>query len=161
LAPFRAAIGAQVGAVMVAHIWYPALEPQTDLPASLSPHVVTDLLRSEMGYDGIVMTDALDMDAIDVTYSYKDAVIKAIQAGVDMVISAHISPFSQMQAIDAVVDAVHSGLISEDRINESARRILAAKARFNLLNWQPLDSSTAASRIDLDGHNALVSQLFS
>ncbi len=160
LAPFRAAIDAQVSAVMVAHIWYPALESEKDLPASLSAHIITDLLRGELGYDGLVMTDALDMDAIDTTYNYSDAVIKAIQAGVDLVIAAHISPDSQGLAIQAVVDAVRAGIISEDRINESVNRILAAKMGYHVLDWQPLDLVSASAGVDLEAHDTLISDLF-
>ncbi|MBZ0290765.1 MAG: glycoside hydrolase family 3 protein, partial [Anaerolineae bacterium] len=118
LAPFRAAIESKVAAVMAAHIWYPALEPEANLPASLSSNVITGLLRAELGYDGLVLTDALDMDAIDTTYSYPEAVVKAIQAGVDLVISAHIGLDSQVAAIQAVVNAVLVGTISETRIDE-------------------------------------------
>lgn len=160
LAPFRAAIQADAAAIMVAHIWYPALEPQTDLPASLSSNIIRNLLRDELGYEGLVMTDALDMDAIDTRYSYSDAVVKAIQAGVDLVIAAHISTDSQAAAIEAVIAAVQDGSLSEARINESVERILAAKARYGLLDWQPLDPDTASARIDLDAHQALVDDLF-
>lgn len=160
LAPFRAAIEADVGAIMVAHIWYPALEPEPDLPASLSPRVITDLLRDEMGYDGLIMTDAMDMDAIDTHYTYPEAVIRAIQAGVDLVIAAHIGEQSQAQAMQAVVDAVRTGTISESRINESVERILAAKEQFGILDWQPLDLDTVSERIDLEGHAALIDELF-
>ena len=160
LAPFGAAIQAHVSAVMVAHIWYPALEPEVDLPASLSSNVITGVLRGELGYDGLVMTDALDMDAIDTTYSYPEAVVKAIQAGVDLVISAHIGLDTQVEAIHAVVDAVHAGMISEARIDESVRRILAAKTQYGILDWKPLDSATTSQQIDLDGHEKLIDDLF-
>lgn len=160
LAPFRTAIESQVAAIMVAHIWYPALEPQANTPASLSPAVVTGLLRQEMGYDGLIVTDALDMDAIDTIYDYPSAVIKAIQAGTDLLISAHISLESQKQAIEVVVDAVQTGEIPESRINESLRRIMEAKSRFGLLDWQMLDPETAQSRIDLEAHAALVDDMF-
>lgn len=160
LAPFRAAIKADVSAIMVAHIWYPALEPQENLPASLSVNIIDGLLHREMGYDGLVMTDALDMDAIDTTYSYSDAVLKAIEAGVDLVIAAHVSLDSQIRAIQAVVEAVQSGRLSEERINQSVRRILAAKARYRILNWQPLDSEQAATRLNLEQHARLVDELF-
>ncbi len=160
LAPFRAAIEARVSAIMVAHIAYPALEPQPDLPASLSSNVITGLLRQEMGYDGLIVTDALDMDAIDTVYDYSSAVKKAIQAGADLMISAHISLESQMQAIEAVVSVVQSGEISEARINESVRRIISAKSRFGLLNWQPLEIESATSRIDLEAHVALIDEMF-
>jgi beta-N-acetylhexosaminidase len=160
LAPFRAAIEADVAAIMVAHIWYPALEPQPNLPASLSGNIITGLLRSEMGYQGLIITDALDMDAIDTAYSYPDAVVGAIQAGVDMVISAHIGLDSQAQAIQVVVDAVRAGTISETRINESVERILSAKREYGILDWKPLEPETASQQIDLESHAALVSELF-
>ncbi len=160
LAPFRAAIEADVGAIMVAHIWYPALETETDLPASLSTNIITGLLREEMGYEGLIITDALDMDAIDTAYSYPEAVLKAIQAGVDLVISAHIGLESQQQAMQAVVDAVKSGTISEARINESVQRVLAAKEKYGILDWKPLDPVSASTNIDLEGHAALIDELF-
>jgi beta-N-acetylhexosaminidase len=158
LAPFRAAIQADVAAVMVAHIWYPALEPEPNLPASLSSNVIIGVLRGELGYDGIIMTDALDKDAIDTTYSYPEAVVKAIQAGGDMMISAHIGLDSQVKAIQAVADAVRSGTISEARINESVRRILAAKEKYGVLDWKPIDPNTI--HLDLEGHEALINELF-
>lgn len=160
LAPFRAAIEADVAAIMAAHIWYPALEPEPNTPASLSSPIITNLLRGEMGYDGLVMTDALDMDAIDTVYSYPQAAVKAVQAGVDLVIAAHISLDSQIAAIEALVDAVENGTIAEARINESVRRILAAKADYGLLNWQPLDPAAVDQRLDLEAHAGLVEQLF-
>jgi beta-N-acetylhexosaminidase len=160
LAPFRAAIEADVGAIMVAHIWYPALEAEVDLPASLSANIITGLLREEMGYQGLIITDALDMDAIDTAYSYPEAVVKAIQAGVDLVISAHIGLESQQAAIQSVVDAVNNGVISEARINESVVRILAAKEKYGILDWKSLDPLSARENIDLEGHAALIDDLF-
>ncbi|MBZ0283059.1 MAG: glycoside hydrolase family 3 protein [Anaerolineae bacterium] len=160
LAPFRAAIAADVAAIMAAHIWYPALEPEPNTPASLSSRIITDLLRDEMGYDGLIMTDALDMDAIDTVYSYPDAAVKAVQAGVDLIIAAHISLESQAAAIQALIDAVENGTISEERINESARRILAAKERYGLLEWQPLDPDAVSQRLSLERHTAMVELLF-
>ncbi len=160
LAPFRAAIGAGVEVIMAAHIWYPALEPQENLPASLSPNVITGLLRDELGYDGLVMTDALDMDAIDTSYAYPDAALNAVQAGVDLVIAAHIGLDSQEAAIKAIADAVRGGRISEARIDESVRRILDAKARYNLLEWTPLNPATVTERLPLDANAALVEEQF-
>lgn len=160
LAPFRAAVAAGVEAVMAAHIAYPALEPQADLPASLSPHILTGLLREDMQFDGLILTDALDMDAIDTRYDYPTAALMAIQAGADVLLSAHISPDNHMLAIQAVVEAVRAGQISEERINESARRILNVKSRYGLLDWQPLDPLAAAERVNLAAHEALLEQLF-
>jgi beta-N-acetylhexosaminidase len=160
LAPFRAAIEAGAEAVMVAHIWYSALEPTPELPASLSPAIITDLLRGELGFDGLILTDALDMDAIDTRYSYPEAVRAGLEAGVDVFLSAHIGLGAQMEAIDLLAAAVRAGEISEERINQSARRVLAAKARYGLLAWQPLDPAVAADGIALEQHAALIRTLF-
>jgi len=160
LAPFRAAIEAGVSTIMVAHIWYPALEPQKDLPASMSHNIVTGLLREEMGYQGLIVTDALDMDAIDTVYSYPKAALTAIKAGVDLVIAAHVSLEAQAAGIQAVIDAVRSGEIPEERINESVRRILAAKERYGILNWQALDPNTVTERLNLAEHSKLIDELF-
>ncbi|MBL8118299.1 MAG: beta-N-acetylhexosaminidase [Anaerolineae bacterium] len=160
LIPFKAAIEAGVSTVMAAHIWYPALEAEANRPASLSAAILSDLLREEMGFDGLIMTDALDMDAIDTVYSYPSAVLAAVQAGADVVIAAHIGLNAQMAAINAVAEAVRRGEIAEARIDESARRVLAAKAAFGVLDWQPLAVGEAAARLDLAGHEALVQELF-
>lgn len=160
LAPYRAAIEADVSTIMVAHIWYPVLEPQPDLPASMSYNVVTGLLREEMGYDGLIVTDALDMDAIDTVYSYPNASLQAIKAGVDLVIAAHVSLEAQAAGIQRVVDAVRSGEISEDRINESFSRIMAAKSKYGVLNWRPIEPTTANERLNLDAHAELVTEIF-
>lgn len=160
LIPFKAAIEAGVSTVMAAHIWYPALEAEANRPASLSAAILSDLLREEMGFDGLIMTDALDMDAIDTVYSYPSAVLAAVQAGADVVIAAHIGLNAQMAAINTVAEAVRRGEIAEARIDESARRVLAAKAVFGVLDWQPLAVGDAAARLDLAGHEALVQELF-
>lgn len=158
--PFQAAIASGVEAIMVAHIWYPALEPETNLPATLSHNIVVRLLRDELGYNGLIITDALDMDAIDTVYSYPEAVVRAVEAGVDMVVSAHIGLESQAAAIQAVVDAVRAGQISAERIRESVSRILTAKARYGILDWQPLDENTATERVNAASHAGLVDEMF-
>ncbi|MBN8619423.1 MAG: hypothetical protein J0L63_10990, partial [Anaerolineae bacterium] len=83
-----------------------------------------------------------------------------VQAGADVVIAAHIGLNAQMAAINAVAEAVRRGEIAEARIDESARRVLAAKAAFGVLDWQPLAVGDAAARLDLAGHEALVQELF-
>ncbi|XWX05374.1 glycoside hydrolase family 3 protein [Aggregatilineales bacterium SYSU G02658] len=161
LVPFARAIQAGVGAVMMGHLYVAALEPTPNLPASLSPTIVTGLLREGMGYNGIIMTDAMDMDAIDTVYSAPERAINAILAGNDLILlGAHISPAEQISAMQAVVDAVESGRIPLERVEASARRIVAAKQRFGVLDWQPLDAASAAARIPRDAHEALVEQLF-
>jgi beta-N-acetylhexosaminidase len=160
-APFRWTIAAGVEAVMVAHIWYPALDPDAPIPSSMSRNVVTGLLREEMAFDGLIMTDAIEMDAIDTTLSYAEASIRAIEAGIDIVaFGAHLGPDTQAGAMQAVVDAVRAGRIPEERINESVRRILGAKARYGVLDWTPLAPESAAQRVDMPAGTALVGELF-
>jgi beta-N-acetylhexosaminidase len=161
LSPFRWTVASGVEAVMVAHIWYPALDPQDETPASLSHNVITGLLRERMGFTGLVMTDAIEMDAIDTRLSYAEASIQAIEAGVDLVaFGAHLSPQTQSDAMQTVVDAVRSGRLSAARIDESVRRILDAKLRYGVLDWQPLDASQAAARVDAPAGAALVQDIF-
>lgn len=161
LIPFQSAIAVDSGAVMVAHIYFPQIMTQADTPASLSETIIQDLLRDSMGYEGIVITDALDMDAIDTVYSASDAAIAAVQAGNDLVlIGAHISPENQITAMQAVVDAIHSGQIPESRIDASVRRILAAKERFNLFAWSELELSTVEDRINSEAHTTLIESMF-
>lgn len=154
-------LAGQADAIMAAHIWYPEIEPQPNLPASLSGTILTGLLRQELGYNGIIMTDAVDMDAVDRQFDYTQAAVLAVQAGADMIASGPaISLEAQAAMIQAVIDAVHSGDIPQSRIRESAARIIEAKARYNLLDWQPLDPARTAERINQPAHEALLESLF-
>lgn len=161
LAPFRAAIAADVAAIMVAHIHYLALQPDGVAPASLDRAVVTDLLRDEMGFNGLIMTDALDMNAVDMEFDFSEASVRAVEAGIDVIaLGPSFGAQTQIQAMQAVVDAVRSGRISEGRINLSVARILAAKERYGLFDWQPLDPATAAARVNSEAGAALIDELF-
>lgn len=161
LVPFSALAQANVGGIMTAHIYFSALEPETGMPGSLSGAIVTDLLRDQLGYDGLIVTDALDMDAIDTVFSPAEAALMAIEAGSDWVLTgAHVSPDAQAAAIEAVVAAVESGEIDEARIDASVRRILTAKQNLGVLDAQPVDAFLAADAIDLEAHAELISQMF-
>ncbi|MCL4254475.1 MAG: hypothetical protein KJ043_11955, partial [Anaerolineae bacterium] len=158
--PFQYAINADVAAVMVAHIWFTAFD-EAETPATLSYNVVTGLLRQELGYNGIIMTDAMDMDAIEAQYTPDEAAIRAILAGIDLVVyGTGFSERLQMVAMQGVLDAVNDGRIDETRIDESVYRILSAKADYDLLNWQPLASEGANSRIQSANTPDLLSQVF-
>ncbi|MCY4018595.1 MAG: beta-N-acetylhexosaminidase [Chloroflexi bacterium] len=160
LRPFVAAIDAGVSTVMVAHIWYSAFDAEA-LPASLSVKVVEGLLREELGYDGIIMTDALDMDAVDTEYDPSEASIRAIEAGNDLIaIGAHVGTQRIREAINDVVEAVRAGRIALDRIDNSLERILRVKQRYGVLDWSPLDPDAASERLDLSTHDRLVTRLF-
>lgn len=161
IAAFRQPIDAGAAVVMMAHIWYPALEPEANIPASLSHAVVTDLLRDELGFEGLIMTDAMDMDAIDTRFSYGDAAVRAVKAGVDIITAGPgVSLARQNEMMNAVVEAVQQGEISEARINESVERILRTKAEYGLMDWQALSVDDAAQRVDQEGHTAFLDELF-
>ncbi|MBN1966621.1 MAG: glycoside hydrolase family 3 protein, partial [Anaerolineae bacterium] len=160
LIPFEYAIDANVGAIMAGHLWYPALDPAPESPASLSYPVLSHLLRQELGFTGLIMTDALDMDAIDVRYGLPQAAVMAIQAGADLVTPGpHVGLHTQQAAIDAVVVAVNSGLISQARIVESVRRVLLHKIEYGVLDWTPLDPAGAEARLNRAAHEAVVADV--
>lgn len=118
--PFRAGIQAGAKLVMAAHIAAPAVTG-SDLPATLSPAILTDKLRGELGFSGAVVTDALEMGAITRAFGSGEAAVRALQAGADLL----LCPLDYCAAFDAVADAVRSGVISEARIEEGLRRKIA------------------------------------
>jgi beta-N-acetylhexosaminidase len=128
LYPFARAIKAGVEVIMSAHLYVPALDPTPGLPATLSPLILTDLLRKKMGFKGLIVSDAMGMGGITNAYTPGEAALKAVQAGVDMV----LLPPDPAAAIEALVKAVSSGVIPVSRIDESVRRILSLKARLGL-----------------------------
>ncbi len=128
LQPFRAAVAADVAAIMTEHIAVPALEPEPGLPATFSHRITTELLRGELGFDGLITTDAMIMDAITDRAWPGEAAVRAVEAGADVVL---MSPNPEA-AFDSLRRAVESGRIPEARLNQSVERILRAKARLNL-----------------------------
>ncbi|MFG1733507.1 beta-N-acetylhexosaminidase [Paenibacillus sp. 843] len=127
LYPFAQAIQGGVDAIMTAHVSFPAIEP-SDLPATLSHAVLTGLLREEMGFEGLIVTDCLEMHAISKEYGIPEGAIRAIEAGADCVLVSH-NLSEQTAAITAVIEAVRSGRLSEDLIDTAVKRILALKQR--------------------------------
>lgn len=122
--PFKAGIEAGAQMIMTAHIAAPKVTGD-DLPATLSSVILQDKLRGELGFKGIIVTDAMDMGAITTQFGNAEAAIKSIQAGVDVVLCS--KDFTQV--FDAVVNAVEKGDIKESRIDESVKRILELKAK--------------------------------
>lgn len=127
LVPFRAAVNSGVGAIMTFHGAMPALD-SSGVPGTLSQKVLTDLLRKDLKFSGIIISDAMDMAGVLNQYGAVDAVKRAIVAGVDIL----IQPLNVTQSIDAVVAGVSEGRYTEARINESVRRILKAKQDLGL-----------------------------
>ncbi|MGP4025320.1 glycoside hydrolase family 3 protein [Actinomadura sp. 3N407] len=129
LPPFRRAIGAGADAIMTAHVVVRAVDPE--LPATLSPKVLTGLLREEMGFDGLIVTDAMDMDAIDENWGTRDATVMAVRAGADVIMSTG-DYTAHTEAVDALADAVRDGELTEARVDASVRRVLALKCGYRV-----------------------------
>ncbi|MGW1540382.1 glycoside hydrolase family 3 protein [Streptomyces sp. NPDC002309] len=125
--PFRAAIAAGIDSIMTAHIMVPALDSAED-PATLSRTILTGILREELGYDGVVVTDALDMQGVRTKYGDDRVPVLALKAGVDQLLNA---PKLDI-AWNAVLKAVQDGELTEERLDESILRILRLKAKLGL-----------------------------
>jgi beta-N-acetylhexosaminidase len=163
MSPFRQGITAGVGAIMTAHVLYPALD-QT--PATFSKPIMTDLLRGEFGFQGVLISDALTMGAVsearnDPAYVLRDTLL----AGVDMLAYGSLPDgraptlAAQITMLEMVITLVESGLVDESRIDESVRKILNLKAHFGLLDWQPLDPATIGDRLKTAAHQALLTEV--
>ncbi|GAA2478525.1 glycoside hydrolase family 3 protein [Streptomyces gobitricini] len=138
--PFRAAIAAGIDSIMTAHIVVPALDPAED-PATLSRPILTGILREQLGYDGVVVTDSLGMEGVRTKYGDDRVPVLALKAGCDQL----LNPPKLDVAWNAVLTAVRSGEISEARIDESIRRILRLKAKLGLFH-EPYVTHDAVDR---------------
>lgn len=143
LVPFRMAIAAGADSVMTAHVALPNITGD-NTPSTLSPKVSTDILRKELGFNGIITTDAMEMGAIKKTYSDERSAVLAVLAGADVV----LLPNSTKVAIDSIEKAVRDGEIKESRIDESVRRILGAKYRLGLAANRFADLSKVNSIVE-------------
>ena len=148
LIPFQAAIDAGAEMVMTAHIQYPQIERQTYtsvstgeevfLPATMSRVIMTDILRGDMGFDGVIVTDALDMAAVAENFAREDVLCMAVNAGVDMMLLPPVMDADQFRAVtewlDTAVRLAEEGRIDLGQIDDSVRRILKLKQRHGLLH---------------------------
>ncbi len=150
LVPFRTAVAAGVDAVMTAHVAVPGVLGD-DRPATMSPELMTELLRGEMGFDGVLFTDALRMGAITDGYGAGEAAVLALEAGSDVL----LAPDGIGVTIDAVAAAVESGRVTRERIDESVRRLLEAKARLRLHRGARVDPAAVAVRVGTTEHRAM------
>jgi beta-N-acetylhexosaminidase len=143
LVPFVQSIKAGVQSIMVGHLYVPSLQGEEKIPASLSKAIVTDLLQNEIQFDGLIITDALNMNAVTKYFSVVDAAISAVQAGNDIL----LMPPDDKLTINAMVSAVEDSLISIERIDHSVRKILAAKRWLELQKKNTY--STKINKLDL------------
>ncbi len=149
LLPFQAAIDAGMRAVMTAHIAVPALTG--DLPSTLSGEVLRHLLRDDMGFEGIVFTDALDMGAVTRRFPGGESAVQAVLAGADVL----LMPPDVPEAIDAVVAAVDDGRLSEWRIDRSVEKILALKEEMGLHEERLVPLENVLRTVGIPDHTAL------
>ena len=152
--PFQAAIDAGVPAIMTAHISVPALDPSGD-PATLSEPIITGILRQEMGYDGVVITDALDMAGASATYGNDRVPVLALKAGVDML----LMPPELDKAYQAVLGAVASGELTEERIDTSVRRILTLKQDLGIVDDPYVEPAAVPTRVGTPAHLAAMQRI--
>ncbi len=152
--PFQAAIDSGVPAIMTAHISVPALDPSGD-PATLSEPIMTGILREEMGYDGVVITDALDMAGASATYGNDRVPVLALKAGVDML----LMPPEFEVAYDAVLGAVESGELTEERIDTSVRRILTLKQDLGIVEDPYADPAELPARVGTPEHLSTLQEI--
>jgi beta-N-acetylhexosaminidase len=153
LKPFRAAIAAGIRGVMTAHIAVP--EITGEIPSTLSGAILTDLLKDELGFDGLVFTDAMDMAAVDRMFPRGEATVEAIRAGADVILMPPDVPV----AIEAVVAAVQEGRLSEERIDASVQKLLALKAEFGLDRDRMVPLEKVIETVGIPEHTAVADEV--
>jgi beta-N-acetylhexosaminidase len=152
--PFEAAIAAGIDSIMTAHIVVPALDPSED-PATLSKPIMTGILRQDLGYDGLVVTDSLGMAGVREKYGDAEVPLRAIEAGVDQL----LRPPEMDLAYNSVLDAVRSGRISEARLNQSVERVLTLKYEKNLFEEPYVDVDAVDRKVGPPDHWATAEQI--
>ena len=150
LAPFISSIANGIDSIMTTHIIFSAIDEV--YPATLSKKVLTDLLRNELGYSGLILTDGMEMDAIDKYFgTVEEAAVLAVKAGVDMLLYTSLS--GPRKAHAAIIEAVNKGEIAIDRINESVKRIILKKIKYDLIDGY--SASTDSIQEMLEEHKKL------
>ncbi|MCB0725565.1 MAG: glycoside hydrolase family 3 C-terminal domain-containing protein [Ignavibacteriae bacterium] len=144
LVPYFSAIRNNVMSIMIAHLAFPAVEHEPFVPASLSQKLVKDLLIDYMGYKGLIVTDALNMEGIKKHFTTQQVAVMCVEAGIDLI----LMPQGEKETIDAIEKAVNDGTVTEERINESVRKILKAKLWLGLFENNIVDVEKAVNTIN-------------
>ena len=155
LEPFRRAISRGLPAIMTAHVRYPALDAEA--PATLSRLILTDLLRNELGFQGVTLTDDMEMRAILDHQPIGKASVRALQAGADIVVICHQQE-RQREAVTAIEQALERGELSWERLTASVARIRALKEK-RLAPFQPVDPSRVTQTVGHQRHKALLAKI--
>ena len=156
LAPFKALMNKGIGGVMVAHLYVPSLESEKGIPASVSKKIITDLLKTELGYKGLIITDALNMGAVANKYKPGELDALAFKAGNDIML------FSQgvAEGKKLIQKAIDQGEISPSRLEESVKKILLTKYYLGLHQYTPKNPVNVNNDINNDSHKQLVQNLY-
>ncbi|WP_422122270.1 beta-N-acetylhexosaminidase [Planococcus sp. X10-3] len=158
LVPFKDCIAAGADAIMSAHVYFPALEGEDNLPATLSRSVITGLLREELGFEGVVTTDCMEMDAIAKGIGTISGSVKAVQAGVDLVMVSHIHDL-QEGAILKIAEAMERGDIDEAQVDRSIERINGMIA--NYVTWNEIEEITSVPEfVGSNGHQQEMAEIY-
>lgn len=157
--PFTAAIEAGVATIMTAHVLVPALDEKR--PATLSSRIVTDVLRRELRFDGIILSDDLEMKAVADEYPVPRSAVMAIEAGCDGVLICSGDHAAQVAALESLIHAVEDGTIPETRLDDALKRQLKAKERFlaSGVGARPLSGKALRSALGLDEHRAIADEM--
>jgi beta-N-acetylhexosaminidase len=152
LAPFRAAAQAGIASFMTAHVIFQAVDAK--YPATMSHAVVTGILRERLGYDGLVVTDDVEMKAIADNYGVEEAVLFGLKAGVDHFLCCHTAALAH-RAIDAIVRAVESRKLSREMLDSATRRFATLRARYE----KPVGPASGLSQLRSNAHLAVVARI--
>lgn len=155
LVPFRAAIKSRVAAVMSAHIALPGIDSGRVRPATVTPSLLTGVLRDSLRFEGLVVTDALDMGGIVKSYGPGESAVLALLAGADIL----LQPADPRAAIDAVVAAVEQGRITQERVDASVRRVLELKRRLGLFKQRMVPLSGVMEAVATPEHLAIAADV--
>ncbi|MDO4225687.1 MAG: glycoside hydrolase family 3 protein, partial [Bergeyella zoohelcum] len=156
LAPFKALINKGIGGIMVAHLYIPALEQKENTPASISYSIVTDLLKNQLKYKGLIITDALNMGAVAKHYKAGELDALAFKAGNDIMLFSEGVKEGKKQ----IQNAINKGEISQKRVEESVKKILLTKYYLGLNNYQPNITKDINQLINTPNHKAISQELY-
>lgn len=156
IAPFKALMNKGIGGVMVAHLYVPALEPQKGIPASVSKNIITGLLKEKLGYKGLIITDALNMNAVANRYKAGELDALAFKAGNDIML------FSQDVATGKklIQQAIDKGEIPQSRVEESVKKILLTKYYLGLTTYTPINPQNINDDLNNESHKKIVQKVY-
>ena len=156
LAPFKALMDKKIGGVMIAHLYVPQLEKGKNIPASISYDIVTNLLKNKFRYEGLVITDALNMNAVAKKYPAGELDLRAFKAGNDVLLFSQDVPTGKK----LIKEAIQKGEVSEKRLEESVKKILKTKYLLGLQNLRPLSSEGINNVLNNDSHTKISEKLY-